>query len=165
MTTVNPGGVAPIDGSNPNNNNNSGSVFAVRPATESEVSLRTLATYPQRALTFLTALSREPRYLNLLGKYGYDEAESEEGWRRLRATALSLLSRDENPAYLAAMEEIDAADEGIFKVVSATLMRRFPKDGAVILEGLGASTGAGAVMNMDCCSSGWMGWRRATRTR
>lgn len=118
-----------------------------------DVTRETLETVPQRALAFLRAVgtSRIIRAA-LLGR-GYTADDHREGWKYLHACAG--FSEDpeemdaEEPVVRDAIAELDAWDEPGFRIVRATLERRFPEQAEFVMKGLKPATGAAAVLSVE----------------
>jgi hypothetical protein len=116
-----------------------------------DVSTRTLDTYPARALNLLKTIASDMAISTAMSSRGYTEADQNEGWSLLHAATLYGHFAGQaitEAAGRKAIEEIDAADEAVFRVISATLGRRFPEQGELVLAGIGAVRGAGAVLHM-----------------
>ena len=116
-----------------------------------DVSLRTLDTYPTRALNLLKAIAGDMGISTAMSTRGYSEADQNEGWSLLhQATLFGHFAGEaiNEVAGRKAMQEIDDADEAIFRIISATLGRRFPEQGELVLAGIGSVRGAGAVLHM-----------------
>ncbi|MCA9628580.1 MAG: hypothetical protein KC766_12970 [Myxococcales bacterium] len=115
------------------------------------VGRNTLEGTPMRALQLLRAIGTSLPIRAALYRRGYNERDHQEGWRRLHACsgfvmqeADSLIDGDVRDA----IAELDAWDEPAFKILSATLKRRFPAQHAFLLEGLQPSTGAEALLGI-----------------
>jgi hypothetical protein len=116
-----------------------------------DVSTRTLDTYPARALNLLKTIASDMAISTAMSSRGYSEADQNEGWSLLHAATLYGQFAGQaitEAAGRKAIEELDAADEAIFRVISATLGRRFPEQGEFVLAGIGAVRGAGAVLHV-----------------
>jgi hypothetical protein len=118
-----------------------------------DVSRDTLETVPQRALAFLRAVgTARPIRAALLGR-GYSAEDHLEGWKYLHACAgFSEESSEmdvEEPVVRDAIAELDAWDESGFRIVRATLERRFPDQAEFVLKGLKPATGAAAVLSVE----------------
>lgn len=119
------------------------------PTAEPEVSQRTLESYLMRTAVFLTTVRKDDQIRGLLEARGYDNAEHEDALKRV-TTLLGLgPSKQREVDQLRAMNEVDAADENIFKIVTATLTRRFPEDAEEILRGIAPGAGYDAVLNLE----------------
>ncbi len=146
MTTSIPGANGSVS---PGSDN--GSVSSI--TTEADVSRRTLETYPERALAMLRTLGTDNGIRATMLSYGYSDAEHKEGWRRLHAasgfTNIAEPSTEMDASVRSAIAELDAMDERIFRITSATLSKRFPAQAQFVLGGIGASRGAAAVINLQ----------------
>ncbi len=118
-----------------------------------DVSRETLETVPTRSLAFLRAVgTTRPIRAALLGR-GYSAEDHQEGWRYLHACAG--FSEDsgemdaEEPTVRDAIAELDGWDESGFRIVRATLERRFPDQAEFVLKGLKPATGAAAVLSVE----------------
>ncbi|NUP14280.1 MAG: hypothetical protein HOW73_50250 [Polyangiaceae bacterium] len=139
MTTTTPGGGTPTN-----------EIPVVARPAEPDVTRRTLETIPDRTHAFLRTVGTEPEVRALLQGCGYDQAEHEVGWGRLREVsgmgpAVTWISDE---ASRLAITELDESDEKIFRIATASL-QRFPAQAEYVLEGIGPVKGAGAVINME----------------
>lgn len=115
------------------------------------VGRETLEEAPARALKLLRAVGTSIPIRAALAARGYGEDDHQEGWSLLHAASgfvptggageIDVGVRD-------AIRELDAWDEDGFRVVRATLERRFPEQAKAVLEGLAAATGPGAVLGV-----------------
>ena len=111
-------------------------------------SRQVLEELPARALKFLSALSKSSVIHAALAARGYEEGDHQEGWELLlqvtgfRRPAAPVA---ESPAARDAAAELDAWDEPNFRLIRATLDRRYPEQSLFVFEGLTPSKGDGAV--------------------
>ena len=116
---------------------------------EATVGKETLDETPNRALKLLRAAGTHRSIRALLNQKGYSDASHQEGWTLLHAASGyggAGSGTDVDPVVANAVATLDALDEDLFAVVTATLKRAYPKVGAVMLDGIGASKGAAAVV-------------------
>lgn len=120
---------------------------------EKQPSRQVLDELPGKALKFLTALSTNMAVRGLLASRGYTDADHEEGWGLMltvsgyrRAEAKNPITSVINKAARAALDEIDAWDDPNFRIIRATLRRRYPAQEEFLLEGLNASQGPTCVV-------------------
>jgi hypothetical protein len=120
---------------------------------EKQPSRQVLDELPGKALKFLTALSTNMAVRGLLASRGYTDADHEEGWGVMltvsgyrRAEAKNPITSVINKAARAALDEIDAWDDPNFRIIRATLRRRYPAQEEFLLEGLNASQGPTCVV-------------------
>jgi hypothetical protein len=129
-----------------------GEVVVVQRVVTPPVSKETLDTIPGRALAFLRAVGTTPAIRAALATKGYEDADHAEGWVLLHTASgfsssaplgviVDVTVRD-------AIVELDALDEDLFRTVRAALTRLHPAAGAFVLDGLGPSTGAAAVVGV-----------------
>jgi hypothetical protein len=118
-----------------------------------EVSRKTLESTVERALALLRGIASEKKIREQMNKHGYSDAHQQEGWRRLSIAAgfyQPLGAQDDNDVNVRnAIAEIDAADEQIFRIASASLSRRFPAHADILLGGISAARGAASVLNLE----------------
>jgi hypothetical protein len=106
---------------------------------------------PQRALKLLRAIGTSLPIRAALAARGYADGDHAEGWTLLHAASgytpgaagetIDIGVRD-------AIRQLDAWDEDGFRVVRATLDRRYPAIAASVLDGIGPSTGPAAVVGV-----------------
>lgn len=117
-----------------------------------DVTLETLESAPNRALAFLRAIGTSRAIRAAMFARGYSADDHREGWNYLHACAGFVEEPEaskEDPTVRAAIEELDAWDEPAFRVVRATLERRFPEQADFVMKGLKAATGAAAVLSVE----------------
>lgn len=111
-----------------------------------------LAQLPARALTFLSTLGRSVPIRAALAERGYTDDDHEEGWSFLHDVSAyrspTVTSKTTAPAVRAAQTTVDAWDEPTFRIIRATLERRFPEQEAFVMGGLAASTGDASVVGV-----------------
>ncbi len=114
-----------------------------------------LEATPGRALDFLKGVGRSPVIYGLLANAGYTEEEHARGWKLLldATGAPSAIGASAGSAPTAAAQatmDLDAWDEPGMARIDAALESRFPEQHAfVFADGLGASTGAQAVVGVE----------------
>ena len=129
-----------------------------KPAPEAEaeplvatVTRETLEDTVPRALSFVRATGTVPAIRALMGTCGYTAAVHQEGWDLIHATS-GYVPGEALPTVDVAVRDaiatLDAQDEDIFRIVGATLRRHHPAAAAYVLAGIGASTGAAAVVGV-----------------
>jgi len=117
-----------------------------------DVTLETLETAPHRALAFLRAVGTSRAIRAAMFGRGYTAEDHREGWKYLHTCAGFIEEADElteEPSIREAIEELDAWDEPAFRIVRATLERRFPEQAAFVMNGLKPATGAAAVLSVE----------------
>ena len=117
-----------------------------------DVTLETLESAPNRALAFLRAMGTSRAIRAAMFARGYTADDHREGWTYLHTCAGFIEEPEElteDPTVRAAIEELDAWDEPAFRVVRATLERRFPEQAEFVMKGLKAATGAAAVLSVE----------------
>lgn len=118
---------------------------------EPTVTRETLEDTAGRVLKFLRGVGVSVPIRAALGHRGYTEADHEEGWALLHAASGY---RPGEPAAAVdggvrdALRVLDAWDEDGFRIVRATLERRYPAQAKVVLDGIGPSTGPAAVLGV-----------------
>lgn len=120
--------------------------------TELEVNVtrQTLEETPPRALKLLRAIGMSLLIRAAMASRGYTEADHAEGWALLHAASGFSSARTADPTFDAGVRDaiaaIDASDEDLFRLVRASLQRRYPDQLAVLLDGVVAETGPAAVV-------------------
>jgi len=107
---------------------------------------------PEKALSFLRAISTKVEIRAALHACGYTEEEQAEGWKLLLestgyAPASPLVFTDDQKAR-AAITELDAWDDPGFRRIHAALGRLHAEQDAFLFEGLEAQQGAGSVVSV-----------------
>ena len=118
---------------------------------EVDVSDQTLKQTPERALTFLRGVGTNEMIRAILKTVGYTEAEHNEGWKLLQEASGYGAQDGFSVATIPvtdAIAELDAWDEGGFRVINATLSRHFPEQAKFVMEGLAPSQGAAAILGV-----------------
>jgi hypothetical protein len=126
------------------------------------VSRETLDSTPNRSLLLLRAIGTSKPIAARMRAYGFTQADAQEGWELLRAAsgldADLNGATDDSTAARAAIAELDASDEILFRVLNASLRRRVPAFAMKVLAGLGAGHGAAVVLavsellrSLGCC--------------
>ena len=157
MSMTTPGSVGTTAPANNGSSSNSTTAdTAVLTATSSsppEVTRKTLEGTVERALSFLRGVAGEKRIREVLHRHGYSDAHQQEGWRRLSVAAgfhQPLGAQDDNDvAVRTAIAEIDAIDEQVFRITSASVSRRFPAQAEFLLGGIAPGRGAASVLNLE----------------
>jgi len=117
-----------------------------------DVTFETLETVPNRALAFLRAVGTSRAIRAAMLARGYTADDHREGWKYLHTCAGFIEEADElaeEPSVREAIEELDAWDEPAFRIVRATLERRFPEQAEFVMKGLKPATGAAAVLSVE----------------
>ena len=155
MSTTMPGSVGTTSPATNGTSNSNGGMPPIT-ATSSlppEVSRKTLENTVERALALLRGIATETKIREQMNKYGYSDAHHQEGWRRLAVAAgfyQPLGATDNNDVNVRnAIAEIDAKDEQVFRIASASLSRRFPQQADMLLGGISASRGVASVLNLE----------------
>jgi len=116
-------------------------------------SRQTLEKTPERALTFLSALGRSTSISTRMARYGYNQAEHDEGWRLLKATGGEMPeATTEAPSSTAreAISELDQWDEPWFAITRSALARHHPEYIEFMFgDDLQAVEGSGAVLAVE----------------
>lgn len=116
------------------------------------VGRETLEETPTRVIKFLRAAGTSIPIRGALAQRGYSEDDHQEGWALLHGASgyvpASALVSEIDVGVRDAIRDLDAWDEDGFRVVRATLERRFPDQAKQVLEGLAASTGPTAVLGV-----------------
>jgi len=115
------------------------------------VGRETLDGTPDRALALLRGIGTSAAIRGTLEAAGYSERDHREGWTLLHAASgfhAEAVVTQEDTSVRDAIREIDSWDESGFRIVRATLTRRYPDQAASVLRGLSASTGAAAVVGV-----------------
>ncbi|MFO0651109.1 MAG: hypothetical protein U0326_33095 [Polyangiales bacterium] len=116
------------------------------------VSRETLNGTVGRAVTLLRAIGTGKEINAAMASVGYDAAEHQQGWNLVHAASgfapEGSPSAQDAGATAAAIARIDASDEDAFRIVRATLARRFPAQAKFVLTGIGPSKGAESVVGM-----------------
>src|SRR5262249_10119296 len=114
---------------------------------DTTLTLETLEETPQRALKLLRGAGTNLPIRSALATCGYSPEDHQEGWGLLHdasgylpSVPIDTLDRDVRGA----IREIDAWDEDGFRLVRASLERRYPAVAAKVLDGLGPSVGPAA---------------------
>lgn len=110
---------------------------------------------PARAVDLLRALGTHLSIRSILAARGYSDEDHREGWRLLHeaagydsraATPSASLIAPLDESVRSAINELDAIDEPLLRILRASLGRRFPEQCAFVLDGLSSTQGAGAVV-------------------
>lgn len=119
-------------------------------ALATTVSRETLDGTPLRALQLLRSICTNKPIMARMSAYGFSPADAQEGWDLLRAASgldADLAGKTDGATEArAAIAELDAADETLFRVLNATLRRHVPAFADKMLNGLNASEGAAVVL-------------------
>jgi hypothetical protein len=118
---------------------------------QATLTLETLEETPQRALKFLRGAGTSLAIRSALATRGYSADDHREGWGYLHDASgylpsdpIDTLDHDVRDA----IRELDAWDEDGFRLVRASLERRYPAVAAKVLDGLGPSVGTAAVLGV-----------------
>ena len=156
MSMTIPGSVgttAPTNNGSSTTNPSDAAIMTVTSSFPPDVTRKTLEGTVERALSFLRGVAGEKRIREVLHKHGYSDAHQQEGWRRLSVAAgfhQPLGAQDDNDvAVRNAITEIDAIDEQVFRVTSASVSRRLPIQGDFLLGGIAPGRGAASVLNLE----------------
>lgn len=117
-----------------------------------DVSRDTLESVPQRALVFLRGVGTSRAIRATLLARGYSAEDHREGWQYLHACAGfsdEAAEEVEDPVVRDAIAELDAWDEPGFRIVRATLERRFPEQADFVMKGLKPGEGAASVLSVE----------------
>lgn len=113
------------------------------------VSDETLEATPQRVLSFLRAVGTVPAIRAQLAAVGYDGGEHQRGWSLLHTVA----GYDPGPAapendddVIAAVNSLDAVDEWLDRLITATLKHRAPEVLARLTDGISPGRGGESVL-------------------
>lgn len=121
-------------------------------AATPEVGQRTLDATINRSFTFLRGVSTNSSIRSRLQSYGFTSADQQEGVQLVNIasgfTRPSPVSDPDDAIARAAIVAVDDADEGLFRIINATLTRRFPAQAAFVLDGLSAVRGPEAVLSV-----------------
>lgn len=116
------------------------------------VGRETLEEAPARALKFLRGVGTSLSIRAALAARGYTAHDHDEGWTLLHAASGYSSAPDPFDGIDAgvrdAIRALDAWDEDGFRIVRATLERRFPLLAASILDGIGPSTGPASIVGV-----------------
>ncbi|MFO0672657.1 MAG: hypothetical protein U0235_24100 [Polyangiaceae bacterium] len=85
---------------------------------------------------------RDQQIASVLKRYGFSEAELQEGWRLLAEAGASTSATWATADTEATLEALDAWENQWFPIVQATLERRFPTIHAAVFRNLAQTTGA-----------------------
>jgi hypothetical protein len=115
---------------------------------EEVVSEAVLAEIPARVLRFLGAVARSSSIRTALATKGYRDEDQQEGWTLLHKDAGFANPKPvTQSAASKALAELDAWDEPNFRIIRATLQRRYPAlVDFVFANDLVASSGNGALL-------------------
>lgn len=107
---------------------------------------------PGRALQLLSGISRKPVIYSALIEFGYTEADHQEGWNLLHEVSgynVKPARIAETSEASAALVAVDAWDEPNFRIIRATLARRFPEQrDFVFADDLQPATGAESLLSV-----------------
>jgi hypothetical protein len=122
-------------------------------AGAADVTQETLDATPMRVAKFLSAVGTMPVVRAALAAAGYTEKDHDQRWALFHAVS-GYEAPDvgfqtvNDPKVSAAIATIDAWDEDGFRIVRAALSRLHPAQAKTVLAGIGASTGAQAVIGV-----------------
>jgi hypothetical protein len=105
-----------------------------------------------RAVTLLRAIGTSEDIRTAMASVGYDPTEHQRGWSLVHAASGFVPDgappSQDSGTTAAAIARIDASDEDAFRIVRASLSRRFPTQAELVLTGIGPSKGAASVVGM-----------------
>jgi hypothetical protein len=100
----------------------------------------------------LRGLAINPRARSILADVGYTDEEHARGWNNYvtlmgseRPVSTAVIAPDAK----AAVDQIDSADESLFKLTRFSLQTRYPEQCSKLFDGLRAQTGYSAVIGME----------------
>jgi hypothetical protein len=130
-----------------------GASALVQNSAASAVTQRTLENTLDRAFRLLRGISTNVAVRNRLDACGFTDADQQEGVELLAKasgfTPVTSASGDVADEHArAALAELDDADEGLFRIATATLNRRFPEQAKALLDGLAPVQGPQAILNV-----------------
>lgn len=116
---------------------------------EKQWSRATLDGVVERALRFLTGVSRSPLIRGKLAAHGYTDDDHEEGWSLFHAAAGYQKKKTPvvNDAARDAERAIDAWDEPTFAKARGALQRLHPAEAEILFEDLEPATGAASLVS------------------
>jgi hypothetical protein len=124
-----------------------------KPTRTTTVSRETLDGTPDRVFQLLRSICTNQAIMSRMMTYGFSKKDAREAWELLGAvtgvTADVVRSSDNATEARAAIAELDAADETLFRVLNATLRRHVPVFADKILNGLSAGQGDAVVLAVD----------------
>lgn len=118
---------------------------------EANVTRETLNATADKIPKFLRTLGTNVVIRALVAQKGYTEEVHRQGWAHLHAAsgyAQAEIAPTIDKGVRDAIVELDNLDEDLFRVVRATLVANYPAVAAVVLEGIGPSTGPEAVVGV-----------------
>jgi len=119
--------------------------------SEATVGDETLQATPEKLTTFLGGACSPMIFMNL-SRVGYSKGVHAEGWEKLQKTSSTAFLVDTGaptpPAAAAALKEVDDWDEYGFRIIRASLRKRFPKVYATLTKGLAAGTGPKVLVSV-----------------
>jgi hypothetical protein len=115
------------------------------------VGRETLQEAPLRALKLLRAIGTSLPIRASLAARGYGDDDHAEGWSLLHAASGFSPGNEAETIDVGvrdAIRELDAWDEDGFRIVRASLERRYPAIAATVLDGIGPSTGPASIVGV-----------------
>jgi len=126
------------------------------PVLKATVTRGTLDETPGRALKLLIGIGTSVQVRGAIEQRGFGEEDRREGWRLLEAAGdyrppagVGAGAPEVDAAVRDAVVALDGWDEDGFRVIRATLERRYPEQAKMVFDGLAASTGASAVLGVS----------------
>ena len=107
---------------------------------------------PQRVLPFLRSIAIKLEIRMTMYSAGYSDEEQRTGWRLLLAAtgySPSPAPVTDNSKARAAIAELDAADESLFRRIRAAFGRLHPEQCEFVFAGIGPGQGAAAVVSVS----------------
>lgn len=115
------------------------------------VGRETLEETRGRTAKFLGAIGTNESIRAAMRGAGYGEADHAKGWSLLHAASgYSAMSTapEADDVTRDALTTLDNEDEDLFRVVRATLTHRYKEQAAIVLDGIGPSSGAACIPNV-----------------
>lgn len=121
------------------------------PVLVAGVTRETLEATIGRMLVMVRAIGTVAEIRAIMATVGYDAAVHQEGWDFIHAASgyrQGKALRADTTEIREAIAALDAQDEGLFRIVRATLRRHHPEQAEFVLEGIGPSVGPAAVVGV-----------------
>jgi hypothetical protein len=120
--------------------------------TTSTYEQQVLQDTPERVLPFLRSIATKLEIRMAMSNAGYSDEEQQVGWKLLlAATGYSAAPEPvtADAKARAAIAELDAQDESLFKRIHAALGRLHPEQDGFVFNGIGPGQGAAAVVSVS----------------